>query len=262
MTTTAVTLQGLGQAGKPYMQLVNVRWDSTYFISGLRTSPTPLLLPVMGVVYIQWSMDPLLLTPILLYGTALTSSIKSRSGGNSFLMYKPGLEWFPIYMHLTQETPGLQIKGSHIMDYCTLRLWRKVETAIQRSLQLPLSYFHDDPRFRAAWLEGVVSYEVAPTAPLSRRQRRKLFVTRKRTWDLIADEPIQAISLGDMRNRALQGEDSELLTGTDVAAGHGTEAEDDTGGKYYDGLAIHGGNGSHRGLGIRAANGVGCGVGV
>ena len=186
MTATEVVLQGLGQAaGKPYMQLVEVRWDSTYFRSGLRSTPTPLLLPVMGVVHIQWSTDPLLLTPILLYGAALTSSIKSRSGGNSFLMYKPGLEWFPIFMHLTQETPGLLIKGSHIMDYCTL--WRKVETAIQRSLRLPPSYFHDDPRFRAAWSEGVVQHEVAPAAPLSRRQRKKLSATKKRTWDLIAD---------------------------------------------------------------------------
>ncbi len=50
MSTTEVTLQGLGQAGKPYMQLVDVRWDSAYFKSGLRTTPTPLLLPVMGVV--------------------------------------------------------------------------------------------------------------------------------------------------------------------------------------------------------------------
>ncbi len=126
MTTTEVTLQGPGQAGKPYMQLVDVRWDSAYFRGGLRTTPAPslLVLPNMGVVYIQWGKDPLLLTPILLYGAALTSTIKSRSGGSSFLMYKPGLEWFPIHMHLTQETPGLQIKGPHVMDYCTL--WRKV----------------------------------------------------------------------------------------------------------------------------------------
>jgi hypothetical protein len=233
MTAKEVVLQGLGQAGKPYMQLVNVRWDSTYFRGGLRTTPTPLLLLVMGVVYIQWSTEPLLLTPILLYGAALTSSIKSRSGGNSFLMYKPGLEWFPIYTHLTQETPGLQIKGPHIMDYCTI--WRKVETAIQRSLQLPPYYFHDDPRFRSAWMEGVASYEVDPAVPLSRRQRRKLFANRKRTWDCIADELVQAIDLGDMRDPALPA--VELLTDTNVEAGHASEKEDETGGRFHEGLA-------------------------
>ena len=61
MTATEVIMQGFGQAGKPYMQLVNVRWDSAYFRGGLRTTPTPLLLPFMGVVYIQWGTDPLLL---------------------------------------------------------------------------------------------------------------------------------------------------------------------------------------------------------
>ena len=119
MSTTAVELQGLSQAGKPYMRLVRVRWDSKYFRSGLRTTPTPLLVPMLGSLYIQWGQDPLLLTQLLLYGDSLTPSIKSRSEGNSFLMYKPGMEWFPIALHLTQETPGLQIKMSHVMDYCT-----------------------------------------------------------------------------------------------------------------------------------------------
>ena len=234
MTATEVIMQGFGQAGKPYMQLVNVRWDSAYFRGGLRTTPTPLLMPIMGTVYIQWGTDPPLLTPILLYGTALTSTIKSRSGGNSFLMYKPGLEWFPIHEHLTRETPGLQIQGSHVMDYCVL--WRKVETAIQRALRLPPSYFHDDLRFRASWLEGVISHDVAPkVVPLNRRQRRKLCATRKRTWDLMAEEPILAVGLEGVTAQPLQGE--ELLDNTSVEQDPELEEEDDTGGGYHEDLA-------------------------
>ena len=232
MSTTAVELQGLSQAGKPYMRLVRVRWDSKYFRSGLRTTPTPLLVPMLGSLYIQWGQDPLLLTQLLLYGDSLTPSIKSRSEGNSFLMYKPGMEWFPIALHLTQETPGLQIKMSHVMDYCTM--WRKAELAVQRHLQLPQSYFHDDPRFRAAWAEGLTSYEMAP---LSRRQRRRRGACMKRKWDLIADDPIDSMRSGESRDWIASEEELPEDSSMEAVREAEDEYELDGAKLYHDALA-------------------------
>ena len=119
MSTYGESHSGLGQAGKPYMQIEAVRWDSPHFQTGLRAAPTPSLMCYMRFLYIQWSSDPPLLTPLPLYGASLTPAIKSRSGGNSFLMYKPGQGWFPIALHIANETPGLQVKWPQEMDNST-----------------------------------------------------------------------------------------------------------------------------------------------
>ena len=199
---------GLGQAGKPYMQIEAVRWDSPHFQTGLRAAPTPSLKCYMRFLYIQWSSDPPLLTPLPLYGASLTPAIKSRSGGNSFLMYKPGQGWFPIALHIANETPGLQVKWPHVMDYCTL--WRKAELALLRHFQLPLTCFHDDPMFRAGWMAGEESDSLRKR---SRKQRGKICAEKKRKWDHIVAGSADVMDMEAMpeRTRELADTGAEQL---------------------------------------------------
>ena len=234
MSTQGTAREGFGQAGKPDMQLGDVRWESRHFQRGLRTTPKPLLMYHTRVLYIQWEKDPLLLTPLPLYGESLTPAIKSRSEGNSFLMYKPGRDWFPIALHLQQETPGLQAKWSHVMDYCTL--WMRAEREVQLHYRLPPSYFHDDPRFRAAWMEGATNFE---PLPLSRRQRKRLVESKKRKWDPIADELADSIEVKEGAER-LSPNEAEPMTDTPMESGEESDTAEELGVSLYPAIPTEG----------------------